>query len=156
MRFYTPLRKQVTPLLRESKVRRKLPVNFKPGDLPLFNHELEKIIPQTRLLEFRDVWASADGFLFKGGRILEESFAFPLHFEEWKKRRVFKFFASNYLLKKRRRFERDAIWVVDDWSYGYFHWLADALTRLFTVKDRLSDLVLLLPHRYKALEFVRP
>jgi len=103
----------------------------------------------------RGVWASADGFLFKGGRILAESFAFPANRASWKRRSVLMFLAGIYLFRRRRRFERPAAWIVDDWSYGYFHWLADALTRLFTIKHLLGELVLLLPHRYAGLEFVR-
>jgi capsular polysaccharide biosynthesis protein len=45
--------------------------------------------------------------------------------------------------------------VTDDWSYGYFHWLCDALPRLFTIREQLRELVLLLPHRYESLEYVR-
>ena len=152
----TPPRSEAAVLLPESVSRRRLPANLKEGERELFGHELERVIPQTRLLELRGVWVSSEGVLFKGGRMLPESFAFPLNRERWKRRSVLKFFASNYLLKRRREFARDALWIVDDWSGAYFHWLADALTRLFTVKDRLRDSVLLLPHRHQELGFVRP
>jgi capsular polysaccharide biosynthesis protein len=147
---------RATLLHPERVSRRRLPVNFKQDEMALFEHELERVIPPTRLLELRGVGVSSDGLLFKAGKILPESFAFPWQFAQWKKRSVLKFFVSNYLLKKRRRFERPALWIVDVWSTGYFHWLADALTRLFTVRDRLDEAVLLLPHQYEALDFVRP
>lgn len=152
----TQPRSAAAVLLPQSVSRRRLPVNLKEGELELFGHELERVIPQTRLLELRDVWVSSDGVLFKGGKTLPESFAFPLNRERWKKRTVFKFFASNYLFRRRRVFERDAVWIADDWSAGYFHWLADALTRLFAVRDRLRGAALLLPHQHQSLEFVRP
>lgn len=143
-------------ILREGKLsRRKAPVNLRREDAGLFSHEMERAIPATRLLELRGVWASADGFLFKGGRILPESFAFPANREQWKTRSVVKFLAESYLLRRRRRFGRPAAWVVDDWSDGYFHWLADALTRLYAIRERIGELALLLPHRYARLEFVR-
>lgn len=142
-------------LCHERVSRRSLPVNFDESDIELFRHEIERPIPETRLLEMRDVWASADGFLFRGGRMLPESFAFPFLREQWRARSLLKFFATNYLLRKRRTFTHAAAWIVDDWSYGYFHWLADALPRLSTIRERLDELVLLLPHRYEALEYVR-
>ncbi len=146
----------VGAILRAGQLsKRKAPVNLREEDAALFSHEMERDIPATRLLELRGVWASADGFLFKGGRILPESFAFPANRAQWKTRSVVKFLAENYLLKKRRRFERAAAWVVDDWSDGYFHWLADALTRLYVIRERLDELVLLLPRKYEGLEFVR-
>jgi hypothetical protein len=143
-------------LLTESVSKRKLPANLKEGDLELFSHELERVIPETKLLELRNVRVNPDGILFKRGRILPESFAFPLSRANWTGRSILKFIAGNYLFRRRRTFPQKALWIVDDWSYGYFHWLTDALPRLFVVKDRLDDLVLLLPSRYKTLEFVQP
>ena len=144
-----------TMLRPESVSRRPLPVNFTPGDSHLFNHALESVIPQTRLLTLHNVGVSAEGILFQKGKMLPESFAFPANREHWKRRSVLKFYLENYLLRSRRRFEDDGVWVVDDWSTGYFHWLADVLPRLFTVRERLKDLVLLLPQTYKDLPFVQ-
>ena len=47
--------------------RRKLPLNFREEDLPLFEDALESAIPETRLLELEDVGVSPDGMLFKAG-----------------------------------------------------------------------------------------
>lgn len=135
--------------------RRRAPVNLRSEDAGLFGHEMERDIPATRLLELRGVRASADGLLLKGGRILPESFAFPANRAQWKMRSVVKLLARNYLLRRRRRLARPAAWIIDDWSHGYFHWLADALTRLYTIRHLLGELVLLLPHGYERLEFVR-
>jgi capsular polysaccharide biosynthesis protein len=122
----------------------------------LFDHELERVLPRAELLKMHDVWASSDGFLFKGGRVLPESFAFPFLQTDGRARGAIKFLARNYLLRERRKFEPGAAWIVDNWSHGYFHWLADALTRLYVIKEFARDLVLLLPHRYAALHFVQP
>jgi hypothetical protein len=105
---------------------------------------MERTIPPTRLLELRGVWASADGFLFKGGRLLAESFAYPANRATWKRRSRLEFLATSYLFRRRRRLERPAAWIVDDWSAGCFHWLADALTRLYTIRHLLDERVLLL------------
>lgn len=156
MGLHTQERAGATVLRPERVSRRRLPVNLRRGESGLFEHELERVLPPTELLEMRDVRASSDGFLFKGGRILPESFAFPFLQKDWKARSLLKFFAGNYLLKKRRTLEPRAAWIVDNWSYGYFHWLADALARLYLIRDLIGDLILLLPHQYAALEFVRP
>src|SRR5687768_202912 len=135
--------------------RRRLPVNFQPEDSRLFNHELERTIPGTDLFEMREVRVSPEGILFKQGKIFAESFALPWMWQEWRVRTRVKFLIRNYLLRKHVVFEGEAAWIVDNWSHGYFHWLADALPRLFVIRDRTPDLVLLLPHRYKEIEFVR-
>ncbi|HEX5966407.1 MAG TPA: glycosyltransferase family 61 protein [Pyrinomonadaceae bacterium] len=139
----------------ETVSRRKLPVNFNQDHLPLFQVELERVIPETQLLMFRDVLASPEGLLFKGRKILAESFAFPYHLDEWPARSVIKFLATNYALRRRRKIEREALWITDYWSTGYFHWLTDVLTRLFVVRDRVRDLLLVLPGKYETLEVVK-
>ena len=144
-------------VLRPRRVtRRSLPANFREGDLPLFGHELEREIPPAELLELRRVRVSPDGFLYKGLRILPESFAFPANYRQWKARSVLKFFVTNYLLRRKIKIQERAAWITDDWGGGYFHWLADSLTRLYTIKDEARSLTLLLPHMHASLGFVRP
>ncbi|MEP6911399.1 MAG: glycosyltransferase family 61 protein [bacterium] len=155
MSLPTSLAHEASPLRPETISRRKLPVNFNPEDIDLFQEELERVIPPTKLLTRYNVGVSPEGILFQRGKMLPESFAFPANLENWKRRSVLKFFLSNHILRKRRRFERESVWVIDDWSLGYFHWLADVLPRLMTIRERLPDLVLLLPHKYKELEFVQ-
>ncbi|MDQ1707115.1 MAG: hypothetical protein QOJ88_326 [Pyrinomonadaceae bacterium] len=134
--------------------KRRLPVNYDPRDVALFSHELEKVIPATTLQQLRDVRVSADGIFFRGRRMLPESFAFPANLELWNWRGVLKFFVANYAGRRRRTLTYDVLWITDDWSNGYFHWLTDALTRLFVMRERLDELVLLLPWDYQARNFV--
>jgi hypothetical protein len=142
------------PLFPQTISKRELPANFAQSDLKIFSHELEKAIPETSLLELRDVRVSAEGILFRQNKILSESFAFAENREKWKRRSVLKFFVSNYALRHTRTIERDVLWITDEWSGGYFHWLTDALSRLFVMRDRLDDFVLLLPWNLQSLDFV--
>jgi len=101
---------------------RRRPVNLQPGDLELFEHEFQKKIPPSKLLELKNVRISGDGFLFKGLDLLPISFAFPHLLDEWRLRSRIKFLLNNYLNKRQRSFQERALWLVDDWSYGYFHY----------------------------------
>jgi len=146
------------PVIREGGVSaRRLPANFRAEDAPLFSHELERLIPPTRLVELDGVSVNSDGVLFKGARILPESFSSPVVFNQFLRRRlsVLKFFAANSLPGRRRKLAGRFAWITDDWSYGYFHWIADALPRLLVIKELLGELTLLLPRRYEGLEFVQ-
>jgi hypothetical protein len=134
--------------------RRQLPQNFDQAHLNLFQHELERPIPESRLLRFENVSVSSEGLLFKGAKMLPESFAYPFEYDDWKRRSVLKFLVTNHFLRKRRRIETDVLWITDYWSKGYFHWLTDALTRLYVVRDRLDRLTLLLPWEFEARDFV--
>jgi len=134
--------------------RRKLPVNLREDELMLFSDEIERLIPAVNLQEIGNVRISPDGLLFKRGQILSESFAFPSLQDEWKKRSVVKLLVRNYILRKTRLIEDDAVWIVDTWSKGYFHWLSDALCKLFLIRELLNERTLLLPHQYQGLDFV--
>src|SRR5688500_11366997 len=88
--------------------RRKLPANFREQDLPLFAHVLEMEIPPTRMLELEGVGVNAEGMMFKGARILPESFSSPVIMEQFmaRKRSVLKALAVNRILRPGRRFEK--------------------------------------------------
>ena len=141
-------------LSQETLAKRKLPLNFNQAQLPIFEGELQRSIPESRLLRFKNIRVSSEGLLFKGTSILPESFAFPNHLEEWKMRSVVKFFAKNYVVRRTRRVDSEALWITDYWSNGYFHWIADALARLYVVRDRIDDLLLLLPAGYQNFDYV--
>lgn len=141
-------------LYPETLAKRKLPVNFNEAHLSLFERELQRTIPPTRFLRFKAIRISPEGLLFKGTQILPESFAFPNHLDDWKRRSVVKFLAKNYILSWRVRLKSEVLWITDYWSNGYFHWLTDALSRLYVVRDRPDDLELLLPAGYENLDFV--
>ena len=145
----------LSTIYAETVARRKLPVNFHEEHLSLFEGELERVIPETRLLKFENVLASPEGLLFKGTDILPESFAFPNHLDEWRFRSVVKFLVKNYAFRRRRTIEHESLWITDYWSTGYFHWVTDVLTRLWVVRDRLRALVLVLPGTYQTREHVQ-
>ena len=141
-------------LYPETVSRRRLPLNFIQENLPLFDGELERVIPQTILLQFLDVQISPDGILFKGFEMLPQSFAFPANLAKWKLRSRVEFFVKSHLFRHKRDVP-ELLWVTDDWSKGYFHWLTDVLSRLYVLKDRLHEFPLMLPHGFAELEFVR-
>ena len=145
------------PVIREGgRFARAAPANLRPGDEDVFAHERERVVPPTRLVELRNVAATPEGMLFKGASILPESFSSPVIMRHFlgRRRSVAKFFAKNRLLRRRRRVEGARLWVTDDWSGGYFHWLADALPRLYAARAAARDVTLLLPHGFERLEFV--
>ena len=136
---------------------RKLPANFDEQDKALFEHELNRVIPVTQLLELNHVNVSSDGMVFRAGRILAESFGYRNQFIRWaNSRNLLRFFLRNYALKTRHRIDNKALWIIDNWGSAYFHWLVAALPRLYVVRDQLADSTLLLPESFKASGYVLP
>jgi hypothetical protein len=148
-------REVLTTICPASVSRRKLPCNFNQNHLALFQHEFERAIPKSELLRFQNVRVSSEGLIFKGSRILPESFAYPFELNEWKRRSIFKFLVTNYFFRRPRKINTEVLWITDYWSKGYFHWLTDALTRLFVVRDRLDQLTLMLPWEFETRDFVK-
>jgi capsular polysaccharide biosynthesis protein len=143
-------------LCQESTSIRKLPINFNQSDSKLFEHELEKLIPKTTLLHFEDVVVNPDGMLFHGTEILTEYFPTQdfmdngLGFRD-KLKLLVRYY---YLFKPHKVLDRDLFWITDIWSQVYFHWMTDALPRLFMIRDKIVNSTLLLPAAYQKEDFV--
>lgn len=131
----------------------KLPANFDRNDLSLFADDLRKEISNKKIVEFRDVKISAEGILFHKNRILPESFSDASSFKEWKKRAVIKTYLKNLIFRKSSQ-RGNVLWITDDWSEGYFHWLSDCLPKLVIAHKYLQKFSLLLPSKLKNLDFV--
>ena len=46
------------------------------------------------------------------------------------------------------------MWFIDSWSLGYFHWMFDALPRLFAVKFLLEECIVILPEAYRKQDYI--
>src|SRR5258708_35064114 len=142
-------------LYPETRSARQLPINFIEQDQDLFKHELNISIPATRLIEINHANVNSDGIIFRAGRVLAESFNYRHEFIRWiRSRNLLRFFVRNYAFRTRRRLDDLAFWITDNWGCAYFHWLLDALPRLYVIRDRLPDGVLLLPNSCRNVEYV--
>jgi len=142
-------------LHKNSISKRKLPVNFNKEDIKLFEHELKRDIPETTLLHLADVKISPDGKLFRGSKLLPESFPYPHNTNTWKGYKAWlKFLAANCISRHPKQIDQEVLWITDTWSLGYFHWLTDALPRLFTIRDKIRNAALLLPGAFKKKEYI--
>ena len=146
--------KQRELLYPESHSRRSLPLNIEAADLGLFRHELYKDIPGTALLQFERCRVTGSGMLFRGVRIFEESFGYRSMLDEWASiRNVLRFLVRNYALRELRTCDENAVLFTDTWSGAYFHWITDALTRLYALGARAKGATILVPLAYAQLEY---
>lgn len=144
-------------LYEESLSTRKLPINLNQADLRFFEHELNRVIPATVLLHLKNITINTDGILFCGRKVLPESFASPnyIYPRPGRKARL-KSFIKNHLFRNISKIDSEAVWITDDWSKGYFHWMTDALPRLFTIREKIRGAALLLPGAYKEEKYIMP
>jgi len=131
-----------------SVVNRVLPINLVQEDSFLFEHELFKIIRTTTLSSLSYVYVLNDT-LFHIGTLRfhnSDTHVFPLTNK--------KLFNNLLLLFKKGKVINNAIWIIDNWSEGYFHWFTDALPRLIASEKRVSNHSIVLPICYKKLQYV--
>jgi hypothetical protein len=132
---------------------RKLPINFDPRDRALFAKSLTYQAPDVALKRYSGISVFRQKYLYDGFRLLDEGFDAPeqdrLKSSRWHaagvylqigyRRAKYEFYVG------REKVEEPVYWVTDPWSGNYFHWLCDAIPRLYAVWKRLKDITLLMP-----------
>lgn len=134
---------------------RKLPVNFSETDSGLFEHEVQRVIPETKLLKLRGIEVNPYGILFRGNEVLPESFPSPRHLDTWVNPKMRWRFLRRLHSLTYKRLKQDVLWFTDIWSAGYFHWMTDALPRLFVSRGVTDSATILLPGPFEEMEYVR-
>lgn len=136
---------------------RRRPVNLRPGELRLFANALRGCSPPTQVTRLHGVEAFGRGPLRKAGNYLVESFADPLHLQTWIRRRGHWRAALERMLAPVHRIDRPVVWITDNWSCGYYHWMCDALPRLENAVAHYSasELTLLLPAKFRRASYFR-
>jgi capsular polysaccharide biosynthesis protein len=143
-------------LLAETVAVRTLPVNLRAEDRRLFEGELSRVIPPTSVITRTNVSVTPDGILFRRAWPLPEGYPNPEHLKgTWVRSMPFRFFLRQYVLNRRQPWAKPAFWITDIWSHTYFHWLTDALTRLYIIREQVRGGTLLLPGAFAKSAYVR-
>ena len=134
---------------QEITVKRALPVNLDPKDLPIFQMALEVSFERLHPMQLKNVWILQDT-VFAPGEF--KFYASHTHVEnlgplQFAKR------AINCAPKSWRKIPK-GIWVLDEWSANYFHWMTDCLPRIWEGLERDPKAPVLLPYSYQSLAFV--
>ena len=136
-------------MTQEITVKRTLPVNLKSGDEELFRSSLEVTFHRLNPIFLKNCW------------ILEDTVFDPKTLKFHSSRtHIAKLgpvqFAKRIVLslpKKWRNIPK-AIWVTDEWSANYFHWMTDCLPRIWEGKELAADSPILLPQSFEKLRYV--
>lgn len=115
---------------------RNLPINFNESDREIFGSSLKSTIPATMLLQLDDISVNSDSILFRGCTVLPESFPpSPDVLDAWTGSIPnIKFILKECIFRRYENIDRKTFWITDEWSKAYFHWMTDALPRLFAIK----------------------
>jgi capsular polysaccharide biosynthesis protein len=131
---------------------RSLPINYDTKHNELFAHEFQKKIPGCYAKIESKVYIVDNCIchFFGFGRLSKYSKS-SASGRKAKTLRIIKFlklFQPAQLIPK-------GTWVIDDWSSGYFHWFADALTRAELVSEYTHNYPLILPAEFEDIGYIR-
>lgn len=129
-----------TQLFPALNVVRKPPPNFEEmHDLKKDFIHLEEIIPPVYLIEIDNAYVSPFGVVYKNGLVVKESV-----YSMFNPNSYYLSFYKKLLLNKIIKLEGDAAIAHNSYFQNYYHWLLEAMPRLFLLKDQAAQLKLIL------------
>ncbi|WP_026966294.1 glycosyltransferase family 61 protein [Algoriphagus terrigena] len=134
---------------QEITVTRTLPVNLTPKDLALFQGSKQVTFERLHPVHLKNVWILQDTIFSPGEMRFYSSHTHiadigPLQFA---KRAI-------YCAPKSWKKIPLGMWVLDEWSANYFHWMTDCLPRIWEGIEREPDCPVILPESFKSLDYV--
>ena len=88
---------------------------------------------------FKNICINNDEYLWKNLSFLKATFF------RREKRKNTKISNLKFLIKalfKRKRILNEGLWLIDNWSYGYFHWFADVLQKYYLLNEKNVKIIL--------------
>ncbi|MGB7347448.1 MAG: glycosyltransferase family 61 protein [Pirellulaceae bacterium] len=127
------------------------PVNVSSRDRHIFPPSLKGELPEQKVRRLTDVTAFGRGPLRQDSNYMVESFVIPRHYDEWKKKWGHVRQSLERQVGPRRTINSPVVWITDNWSCGYYHWLCDALPRLELALQHYpaNELTLVLPYKFR-------
>ncbi len=131
------------------------PVNLVPRDQHIFPPSLKGKLPEQKVRRLNDVTAFGRGPLRQGSDYLLESFVGPPHLDVWKGKGGHIRMAMESYLGRTQVLDSPALWITDNWSCGYYHWLCDAMPRLELALQHYAanELTLILPYKFRRAKY---
>ncbi|QDT11475.1 glycosyltransferase family 61 protein [Planctomycetes bacterium K23_9] len=127
------------------------PINVNARDRHIFPPSIKTKLAEQRVLRLSDVTAVGRGPLRQHDDYLAESFVAPNHMDIWKQKGGHYRAALERQIGRSRTIDSPVVWITDNWSCGYFHWICDALPRLELALQHYpaNELTLVLPYKFR-------
>jgi len=136
------MRRNSALIKKGKRIERGLPRNYSSEDLTNFTDRVYSTYDSH--LNFAEAArVSSDSIIYKGFALERDSLYSPAYHSYYQTRHL----AKNLLFGKKISLNRSTnyLLVTDQESHGHYHWLTEVLPRLWLLRERSSDFVLLLP-----------
>ena len=137
-------------LCSQTTIQRNLPVNFDEKDRFLFDHELNKDIESSYLYTLNSVLLVNDTVI-----------TFPFYRFYPAETHINGSFSSaqKETYKQNIRFpvsfHKKGVWITQNWTWMYFHWMVDALTRYVASQSFIDKHPILVPSSYQKFGYIQ-
>jgi capsular polysaccharide biosynthesis protein len=131
-----------------------LPLNVTTEELGLFEPFLSYDLPPQKVKKFKNVFVTHSGFCLNNRGLIKESHHdHPHQIEDYKNE------AAHYYVTDH---PENLITLADDQTYllihhpwyNYYHWICECIFRVWMVKAKKDEMILLLPDYYKKSDFI--
>lgn len=136
-------------LYPETTLHRTPPQHLLPEDAALFAKEYTRVLPPTRTEHWQHLRVNAYGAAFAGWQVVPGSLRNEAQLARYNWKTVLRL-----RLQARALRVPSLLLFAEEWSQGYFHWLCDALPRLWALQPYWGSHAVWLPRAYD-LEYVR-
>jgi len=130
---------------------RDKPENLNKNDINLFKHEFQKEIFDSYVINTKNVYLS--------GKNIIDFKKFKFYFKHTYMnmpplKNIIKFIFKFLKLTRNSKIKIDSgVWVINNKSENYFHWMTESLTRVLSFQKLNKKATILLPDNFKSLEF---
>ncbi|MBX3101072.1 MAG: glycosyltransferase family 61 protein [Bacteroidetes bacterium] len=125
-------------------VTRTPPGNLLPGDDALFAHEYTRSILPTHIYEYNGLAVNPDGAGFRGLRVQPPTLRNASQLSRYNWKTPLRLYLKHKAIPVSR-----LLHFTEEWSLGYFHWICDALPRLWCLRAYWESHQIWLPERYR-------
>lgn len=126
-------------------INRNPPANLSEEDIPLFRDFFRYRTFDSSVRRVGKARVSADSVAYKAGRLLTETLAEP---------KQAGYYRSRHLIKNLIRAQQvklplghDHLLLTDAYSPGHYHWFSEIVPKLWCLRERANEFVLLLPNK---------
>jgi capsular polysaccharide biosynthesis protein len=123
-------------------VNRKLPLNSNIPDFYFPTIKLAESFPASYLYTLNNALIAPHGIVMHNNKIIPESISYA-----WKGRASRKTFYKRLLLGKIKYIKDPTVIIHNSYYKNYYHWMLEALPRLFSIRDRLNTTTLIIPKK---------
>lgn len=143
------IRKNKIPIVDAQIIMRVVPQNLQDIDVQLFEHEFNIVNKASYYYKFRHALFVEDTVV---GLPWFNFYPEETHLNGSFSREQIKTYRSK--LSIPTSFHAKLVWITQNWTWMYFHWITDALTRYIAIEPMLDGHLVAVPSHYKTFSYV--